>query len=316
MNSNPSFPGLKQGGSDQRELMLPVFGGEVLAAFAATVLMRDKHMVQSLSKGKEFRFPAVWRTSASYHTPGQEITGNQIAHNEIVVTPDQKLITNVFVSDLDEILMHYQFRSQYATELGTALAEFYDANVIRRVVQSARGPALFTGDQGGSTLTTAGLDTDATKLFDSVSAAKETMETKRVPVNSQPLHALFKPAQWYIMARSDRNLNRDKNGGAASDRKHSLETIDEVLIHKSVLAPFGVNDSGNAELPAKYRADFRNTVGVVWTPHAVATAEVQAPATQVVDQPHKQGTLLIGRLTTGTDPLRTKCAVELAKPAA
>lgn len=316
MNSTPSHPGLKQGGSDQRELMLPVFGGEVLAAFAANVIMRDKHMVQTLAKGKEFRFPAVWRTSVSYHTPGTEITGNQIAHNEIVVTPDDKLITNVFVSDIDEILMHYQFRSQYATELGVALAEFYDANVIRRVVQSARGPALFTGDQGGSTLTTAGLDTDATKLFDAVSAAKQTMEEKRVPISSQPLHALFRPAQWYLMARSDRNLNRDINGGTADIRRQTLTTIDEVAIHKSVLAPFGVNDSANAELPAKYRADFTNTVGVVWTPMAAATAEVQGLSTQVVDQPHKQGTLLIGRLMVGTDPLRTKCAVELAKSAA
>ncbi|MGN6422699.1 MAG: hypothetical protein ACTHLA_05255 [Asticcacaulis sp.] len=66
-------------------------------------------------------------------------------------------------------------------------------------------------------------------------------------------------------------------------------------------------------IPAKYRADFTNTVAAVWTPQAVATAEVQSVSTQVVDQPHKQGTLMISRMMVSTDSLRTKCAVELLK---
>lgn len=295
--------------------MLDLFGGEVLTAFQTATVFRDKHMVKTLEKGRQFKFPAIWRTTVGYHTPGTEITGNTIQHTEITVVPDEKLISHVFVADIDEILNHYDVRAPYAEELGAALARFYDKNIVRRVVQSSRGGALFAGDQGGSILTDAGFANDAGKLFDGVSLAKETMDSKDVPVNSVPIFAAFRPAQWYLMARSDRNLNRDRNGGSASDRSHTLTTIDEVQIIKSNNTPFGVDDTANADIPSKYRANFTNTQGVVWTPMAAATAEVQGLSSQIVDQPEKQGTLMLARLMVGTDPLRTKCAVELRSAA-
>lgn len=314
-NSTPSRPGLSQGGSDNYELYLPLFGGEVLTAFETAVQFRDKHMVKTLAKGKQFKFPAIWRTTVGYHTPGTEIVGDQIPHKEVTVNPDDKLVSSVFVSDIDEILAHYEFRSPYAMELGNALARFYDRNVIRRITQSARGGALFSGDTGGSILTNTSYASDASALFDGVSLAKETMDGKDVPVQTQPVFAAFGNSLWYLMARSDRNLNRDRNGGSASDRSHVLTTIDDVQIIKSNNLPFGADDSSNTALPSKYRANFTNTRGVVWTPMAAATAEVQGLSTQIVPQPEKQGDLMIGRLMVGTDPLRTKCAVELRSAA-
>jgi hypothetical protein len=41
------------------------------------------------------------------------------------------------------------------------------------------------------------------------------MDGKKVPVNSQPVRAILPTAQWYLLARSDKNLNRDFNGGVA-----------------------------------------------------------------------------------------------------
>lgn len=313
-DSTPSRPGVKQGGSGGNyELYLDLFGGEVLTAFETNVLMRDKHMVKTLEKGKSFRFPAIWRTTVGYHTPGQEILGNQIPHTEVVINPDDKLISDVFVSDIDEILAHYEFRAPYAAELGGALARFYDTNVMRRVIQAARQGALFSGDVGGSALTNASYATSATALFDGISDSRLTMEQKDVPVDAQPLYALFKPLQFSLMARSDRNLSRDFNGQDQTIRsiQRGFKTYDDVNVLKSNITPFGVDDSANGALPTKYRANYTNTIGVVWNPMAAATAEVQGLSSQVVDQPQKQGTLLISRLMVGTDPLRSKCAVEL-----
>lgn len=311
-NSTPSRPGVKQGGSGGNyELFLDLFGGEVLTAYETKVIMRDKHMVKSLEKGKAFRFPAIWRTTAEYHTPGVELTGNQIPHTEVVINPDDKLVSHVFVADIDEILSHYEFRQPYANELASALARHYDANVVRTVIRAARAGALFTGDQGGGALTNASYATDATALFNGIADAKLAMEQKDVPVDSEPVYALFKPLQWSLMARSDKNLNRDFNGGSADIRRHTLETIDGVRVLKSNNAPFGNNDSTNTAIPSKYRISLANTVGAVWTPMAAATAEVQGLSTQVVPQPEKQGTLIISRLMVGSDPLRSKCAVEL-----
>lgn len=315
--SIPSRPGADQLGSDPKELMLELFGGEVLTAFQTNTRFRATHQVKTLAGGKLFKFPAIWRTTAEYHVPGTEILGKQIPHTEITVSPDDKLIASVFVADIDEIMNHYDIRAPYTTELGAVLARFYDKNVARTILQAARSGALFTGDQGGTVLKNADFATDPSKLFDGISMAKETMDIKDVPIDTMPVYASVKTPLWYQMARSDRNLNKDRNGGSASDRKHTLETIDDIQIIKSNNTPFGENSVSNpvsegATLPEKYRLNATNTVGMVWTPYAAATAEVQGLSSQLVDQPEKQGTLMLSRLMTGSGVLRSKCAVELA----
>lgn len=313
MNSNPSRPGLREGGSDEYELLLDARGGEVLTAYASEIKLADKVQSQTLKGAKSAKFPAFWNASVEYHVPGEEITGGQIASQDITVTPDDKLISSAFVADIDEDLFDVEVRSPYTEAIGRALAEHYDGNVARTLVISSRQGALFTGDQGGGALTNAGFDTTATTLFDGLSQAKETMDGKKVPVHTHPVYAALPTAQWYLLARSDRNLNRDYNGGAADIRKHMLTTVDDIQVIRSnnLNGIFGADDSANTDIPSEYRADFTNTRGVVFTPYAAATVKVQELGFQMIDQPHKQGTLLIGRRMVGTRPLRSKTAMEL-----
>ncbi len=312
-NSSPSRPALRQGGSDNYELALDVRGGEVLTAYDATTVMSSRHKSAQLSGAKSMKFPAFWNASAEYHVPGVEITGGQIASQDVTVTPDDKLISSVFVADVDEKLFDVEVRSPYTEAIGRELAEFYDANVMRAVIKASRSGALFTGDSGGGSLTNAAFANTATTLFDGFSQAKEAMDTKRVPVDTQLVSGLLLPAQWYMLARSDKNLNRDFNGGAANIQKHTLTTIDDIEVLKSNVASrvFGKNDTSNTTIPSYYRQDQTNTVGIVWTPYAAASAVVQDLGFQMVDQPEKQGVLLIGRRMVGTRALRSKCAIEL-----
>lgn len=311
--SIPSRPGQNLGAGDPRALMLDLFGGEVVTAFERSAILRDKHTTKTLARGKSFRFPAIWRANGGYHTPGTEILGDVIPHTEIVVVPDDKLVSSVFVADIDELMNHYDIRQPYTTELGEFLARHFDANIMRSLILASRGPALFAGDQGGGAVQNASLATDANLLIGAFSQAKQVMDEKDVPVASMPVHGLLRPAQWYLIARSDKNLNADFNSGDASIRRMTLTTIDDIMIHKSNIAStvFGVNDAANSAIPAAYRARFDTTVGVVWTPYAVCSAIVQEPSFQIVDQPEKQGTLMISRMMVGTRTLRTKCAVEL-----
>lgn len=312
-NSTPNRPGQNQGAGDARALMLDLFGGEVISAFETATMLRDKHQTKTLAKGKSFKFPAIWRATGGYHVPGTEIVGDQIPHTEITVDPDDKLVSSVFISDIDELLNHFDVRAPYTKELGEFLARHYDANVLRTLILAARAGALFPGDTGGTGLQNAAFTTDANALIDGFSAAKQAMDEKDVPVNSMPVHGLLRPAQWYLVARSDKNLNRDVNGGTASVRSMTLTTIDDIQVHKSNIASgvFGADDSANAAIPAPYRAKFGTTVGAIWTPMAACSAIVQDPSFQIVDQPEKQGTLLISRMMVGTRRLRSKCAVEL-----
>lgn len=200
---------------------------------------------------------------------------------------------------------------RYTKELGEFLARHYDANVIRSIILSARSGALFTGDTGGTGLQNAAFATDASALIDGMSMGRQAMDEKDVPLTSQALFALLKPAQWYMLARSEKNLNKNYNGDTASVRSMSFTTIDDTTVLKSNLAPFGDNDSANTAIPAPYRAKFGTTVGTMWTPYAAASAIVQDVGFTIVDQPEKQGTLLIARMMVGTRKLRSKCAVEL-----
>lgn len=312
-DSTPSRPGLRQGGSDPLELLLDIRGHEVLAAYGAEIKIADKIQSQMLAGAKSVKFPAFWNASVSYHTPGVELLGGQIASQDVSVSPDDKLVSDVFVADVDEKLYDVNVRSPYTEAIGRALAEHYDGNVARSIVLASRQGALFTGDQGGSALTNAAYATDAIVLMDGISQAKETMDEKNVPVDSQPLYAALPSAPWYLIARSDRNLDRDYNGNVANIQKHTLTTIDEINVIKSnnLNGIFGADDSANAAIPAVYRANFTNTRGVVFTPYAAATVVVQDLGFQMVDQPQKQGVLLIGRRMVGTRPLRSKTAVEL-----
>lgn len=311
MNSNPSRPGLREGGTDELELLLDARGQEVLTAYAAELKIADKINSQALRGAKSVKFPAFWNASVKYHTPGVELTGGQIASQDVTVSPDDKLVSDVFVSDVDEALFDVEVRSPYTEAIGRAIAEFYDANVARMIVKSARQGPLFDGDQGGTALTNANYADTATTLFDGISEAKEKMDEKKVPVDSQRLMAALKTAQWYLLARSDRNLNRDYNGGAANISKHTLTTVDDIEVIKSNNLPYGTDDSANTDLPSEYRIDMSNTLGSVFTPYAAATVKVQDLGFQMVDQPQKQGVLLIGRHMVGTRPLRSKTAVEL-----
>jgi hypothetical protein len=318
-NSDPNFPGQNLGTGDTRALMLELAAGEVLTAFATNTIMRDKHESKTLSGGKNFKFPAIWRAGGGYHTPGTEITGRKIPHTEIKIDPDDKLISDVFVSDIDEVLNHFDVRQPYTAEMGAFLARKYDANVMRAIIRAARGGPLFTGDQGGTGLQNAAFATDANVLIDGFSLAKQTLDEKDVPVDSMPVHGLLRPAQWYLVARSDKNLNQDTNGGGSSIKSMTLTTIDDIMIHKSNITPFGedstvgdfINSADDDFIPAYYRGKYGTTTGLVWTPMAAASAIVQDVSFQTEDQVRKQGTLMLARLMVGTRTLRNKCAVEL-----
>lgn len=291
-------------------LFLDVFGGEVLTAFETSVMLRDKHMIRNIEHGRSARFPATFKVGTSYHTPGAEITGQAVRHNEVTISIDDVLISDIFVANIDELQNHYDVRSIYSTEMGNALALAYDRNVARNILRAARGAELFPGDGGGAILTNANFATTANDLFDGISQAKQAMEIKDVPVDTQPVFAAFRPAQWYLMARSDRALNKD-TGDGGSLANTVLTTVDQISICKSNALPFSVDDTANTALPANYRINMTNTAGLVWTPMAAASLHLQDVQMESEYDIRRQGTLMIGKYLVGHGPLRAKCAVEL-----
>lgn len=328
-----SRPGAVLDGPDKWETFRDVYSGEVLTAFKTTVNLQDKQRTRQISHGKSASFPMIYKAGSRYHTVGTEILGQKIMHAEKNITLDDKLISDVFIADIDEAMNHYEYRSQYSSELGQALAETYDKNIARNLILAARGSHTFeAGYDDGSTLVNAGYANDANILYQAILDGQQVMEEKDVAIGRTPVYLALKPAQWYLLQKSDRLKNKDYSASADTSRKNET-MVEDVTVIRSNAYPWGEdhtvynagsntdglidhptdpNAIASADLPSKYRLDMANTVGCLWTPDAVGTIQLMGMSVQVDEQIHRQGTLTLGRLAVGHGPLRNQCSVELA----
>lgn len=303
--------GQTNGAGDTLALFLKVFGGEVLTEFHNTNVFGDKHFVRSISSGKSAQFPSVGKASASYHTPGTFIDGGQIKQAEKVITIDDLLQANVSIANIDEAMNHYDLRGPYSQELGQALAEAYDLNVARVMTIAARSNDPLTERDGGTVLTNAAMDTDKDVLRTSLFTAAQRLDEKKVPGSDR--YAFFRPAQYYIMAQ-DPTLIDKTLGGSGSIASGLLPTVAGFPIVKTNHLP-NADDTANASLNAKYKADFSKTFGLVAHKMAAGTVKLMDVAMEGNYEPRRQSTFMVAKYAVGHDWLRPACAVELAKPA-
>jgi len=309
-NATVSRLGQSEGVGDAKALFLKVFAGEVITAFEQNVILKPLTRQRTIQSGKSAQFPAMYKAAAEYHVPGEEIVGAKIQHNEVVITIDDLLISHAFIANIDEAASHYDVRAPYSTELGLALALAYDKNVARNIARAARGAALFTADSGGSQITDADSDTSDTSLAASIWAAKLAMEEKDVPVDSSPVYAALRPAQWYLLAQENTLvLNRDVGGdGSYSQGKFSM--IGGVDVVKSQALPW-VDSSADSSIPASYRLNLANTTALIFTEAAAATVQLMGLGMESEYDIRRQGNLMVAKYAVGHGPLINKCAVEV-----
>lgn len=288
-------------------LFLKVFGGEVLAAFEEANVVMDKHTIRTISSGKSAQFPATWKVSAGYHTPGAEILGQASNVGERVITIDDLLLSSVFIANIDEAKSHYDVRSIYSKEVGRSLAYQWDKNVLQVGVLTARAAATVTGADGGSTLTSATTlyKTSATDLAAGIYAGIQAMDEKNVPLDEEK-DCFVRPAQYYLLAQSTALLNRDWAGenGTYSDGK--ILRIGGARIVKTNHLPITNIATG----PAAYQGDFSKTAFLLTTKQAVGTVKLLDLAQEMQYDIRRQGTLIVAKYAVGHGILRPECAVE------
>ena len=308
-DANPSRLGQIQATGDEKALYLKLFSGEVLTAFETNVILKDKQMTRHISGGKSAQFPATWRATSGYHTPGAEVLGDSIEHNEIIINLDPVLFSSVFVDELDEAQLQFDIRGEYSSQLGQELARQYDANVCRNILLAARAGALFSADTGGSTVTNAAFASDGDALAAGVYAGLQQLEEKDVPLTD--VYAAYKPAQYYLLLQSPQVLNRDF-GGSGSYAEGSSIKVGGITIQRSNNFTFGANDSTNTAIPAAYRGNWTNSIGMLWHKSAVGTAHMLDMKTEVTYDERRFGTLMTARYACGHGKLRSKAAIEFA----
>lgn len=311
--ANPSRLGQANTAGDAKALFLKVFAGEVLTAFDIATVTAGAFKERVISSGKSAQFPILGGIGAEYHTPGAEILGLNVPHNEIVITIDDLLISHAFIANIDEAMNHYDVRSQYSTEIGRKLAYTKDKHLLQLAVLAARGGSPVTGEAGGGAVTSGTLlsDTTGEALVAGLFDAAQMLDEKNVSPDGR--RVFLAPAAYYLLAGNTKIMNKDWGGaGVYSDGK--VLRVAGIEVVKTNQGPFGATvASGSLEAGTgdKYAGVFTNTVGVVCTPDAVGTVKLMDLAMESEYQISRQGTLMVAKYAMGHGILRSSCAVEL-----
>lgn len=338
-NTSPSRSGLISGGSDNDALFLKVFSGEILTAFEQNNVMKDLHMMRTISSGKSAQFPVSGIATAKYHTPGVNIadSGNSmlssIGMNERVITIDDVLVSSTFIANIDELKSHYDVRSIYASELGKALAKRFDIATMKTLFAAA-GSGASAPQAAGNSISGATTNT-AAGIIDALYAAATKLDEVDAPSDGR--YAILTPAQYYKLLTSDNvAINKDTSGGSADAARGVVAEVAGISLVKSnnfleVIAEGNIsvdqstadNDDGSSNNDifggsgVGYNGDFSalNNSGehgiLVGTKEAIGTVKLLDLATESEYQIERQGTLFVAKYAMGHGVLRPECSVKI-----
>ena len=313
----------------QRELFLDVFGGEVITAFDLATITADKVQTRTLTGGmRSARFPKIWKATAEYHTRGKELLGDEIETGEITITPDELLVSHVAIYDLDDMLSHFEVRSQFSNELGRALARVYDKNNFRQMILSARmtQPGPFPN---GNVIEDSALAADGDGKYDghawidAIRDMNRKLHEKDVP-ETEPRHMAV---TWDIFDAI--KFSKDSNGnflvlnqfvqgipasGGLAQREETL-TIDGVTLYKTRNMP-DADETNDDDVYSKYREDYSNTKAVAWTPMTVANVKMRDINLEQTRDVRRQEDFMVSSMLAGHGTLRPETGTEFKVPAA
>lgn len=235
---------------DKRALYLKLFSGEMFKGFQNNTIARDLIMKRTLKNGKSLQFIFTGRTKSEFHTPGNSILGDSNGAPPVAektITVDDLLISSAFVYELDEVLSHYDLRSEISRKIGYALAEKYDRLAFRAIARGARkaSPISATNyvEPGGTQIRVGATtnDSDAYVAANLVSAfydAAAALDEKGVTSDGRV--AVLNPRQYYELIQavgSNGLVNRDSQGTALQSGNGIIE-IAGIRIYKSMNIPF------------------------------------------------------------------------------
>ena len=315
-NASPSDIGRINSAGSEDALFLKVFAGEVLTSFERASKTEGRDMVRSIASGKSATFPVMGRVGAEYHTPGAEITGSDINHNEKVITINDLLISHVFLSNIEEAKNHWSVRSAYSTEIGRALAFQKDKHILQTIGQAAKTTTANVGDTSypaGTVLTNTNIAsataaTSANGMIDSLFDAAKTLDENYVPAEGRV--AFLKPEMYYKLANATNAINVDFSGRGSIAEGTVQKIAGITLIPVPHFVASNVNsgvDQGSATQGGSnpQAVDLSNFEALVSHPSAIGTIK----STEMEYDIRRQGTLMVAKYAMGHGVLRPEAAV-------
>lgn len=204
--------------SQQYAMALKVFAGETLTAFQRTSVTNGRTNERTIQYGKSAQFPAFGRATAKYLKAGDNLDDQRvnIKNGERTIVIDGLLTSDCLIFDLDSFILHYDFRSPYAAELGNALAIAHDASVLAEIAKEATNVTPNVEGLGtGGVITkklakgeTGGINAATGKaIYDILLEGKTKMANNYVP--TQDRYAYMLPEYHSALASALDFLNRN-----------------------------------------------------------------------------------------------------------
>lgn len=353
-DTTPSRLGQVNASGDVKAIFLKKFAGEVLTTFEQTNVMKPLHTIRTINNGKSAQFPITGTATAGYHVVGQDLINasnsggvQAVKHAEKIISIDELLVASTFVANLDELKNHYDVRSIYSSELGAALANKFDRQVIQTALLntatfSATGiatPAVttITGNYAASCVYSAAgtdatdkrflgatgagtMDTDGLYLAKAIYSAAQLLDEKDIPAADR--YCLVSPQRYYNLIQAETasgnnllTINRDWDGNG-SYSKGTVAQVAGITVVKTnhlpttdVAAETGHSNTYSATFGVSGGAS--EIMGLVFHKSAVGTVKLQDLSTESEYQIQRQGTLMVAKYAMGHGGLRPECGVVL-----
>lgn len=156
------------------DLLLPVFGGEVLMRYNESIVATNMVRRRNITSGNTARFPRLGGIGAERHAVGSKLLGLDAERTEITIGLDERpLVSHFRTDDIDEMLSHFESRSEMSAQSGEALGEAQERFTLRLLINAAKTAAPpntnFPGGgvaQDGAASTNAALPATATGVYD------------------------------------------------------------------------------------------------------------------------------------------------------
>lgn len=330
------------GNGDELELFLKVFSGEVLMTWERMNKIRPRVRRRIIKFGKVAQFPAMGKVTASYHTRGENIispgpvggpAGTALLSNpdsgEELIYVDKKLVAPVLLDELDDLMAHWELRQEYATEIGRAIAEQDDRQLLQLAILGARETVSTTGDHPlGVPLYEQGMISDPQLVAKGMRVAAQILDENDCPEEGRV--AVFRPQTYRLLADSfglpgglavqtPNHLIDTRVGGMGSVaegkvmRAYGFDILwSNNLPNSNITGTANQHPNQGAGNQNSYEVDASNNVGVCFHRSALGTVQKQGMITSASWKDEYQAWLLMGKQAVGHGILRQGACVELS----
>lgn len=338
--SNPIRFGTNEGlgaAKTPSDLWLPVYGGEVLAAFDTALNFAGKVKMRSIESGVTAKFPVTWKIGSEYHEVGSELLGLDSPLREASISLDDRpLVSHFELDDIDVAFAHFEYRAEMAAQTGKELAKQLDKRIACLIAKAATDttatgaggtpfPSLLGGGDG--ILTGADIsgnnDAAAVQMLNHLETLAVEMDNADIPTDQR--YAMVRPGLWYAL----RNLGVPFASGAGANyitgngalpqnayfgQPNGTMGYDQSLTHLgfNIFRSVNMPTTNVTGVPAKYQVDFSNIWGLVWHPDCCGVVQKIGISTEMERDVRRQSDFMVAKMLTGGGTLRpyTACLIK------